>query len=354
MPRRSATLLASLIVLVVLICAAFITPVPYSEMGPGPTVNVLGKHDGDAVLEIEGHRTYPTSGHLNMTTVQVTGKDYRMNLMGAVKGWLREDRSVVPTDVLYPPDKSAEEIDKDNEVDFDDSQEHAKVVALRELGIPVGTTVIVKTVFGGEPAEGKLKPGEEILEVDGVKVSEPDDVGKQVRKRKAGQTVVFTVTGKDGKKTSNTRREVPIKTVAAKDNGRAVVGIEPGSTHTFPFTIDIKLADVGGPSAGLMFSLGLIDKLSPGKLTGGAFVAGTGTIDDKGRVGEIGGIQMKTIAARRAGAGYFLTPAGNCPDAAKTKPDGLTLVKVGTIDEAMSALTKIRTKHADELPACKG
>ncbi|WP_441349077.1 S16 family serine protease [Streptomyces sp. NTH33] len=133
---------------------------------------------------------------------------------------------------------------------------------------------------------------------------------------------------------------------------RAIVGISAGTDHTFPFTIDIKLADVGGPSAGLMFALGIYDKLTPGSLTGGKFVAGTGTIDDNGKVGPIGGIEMKTVGARDKGAQFFLTPADNCASAAKDTPSGLTLVKVNTMGDALAALKDIRAGSTADLPKC--
>src|SRR5690606_27735006 len=119
------------------------------------------------------------------------------------------------------------------------------------------------------------------------------------------------------------------------------------------FSIDIKLADVGGPSAGLMFALGIYDKLTPGSLTGGRFVAGTGTIDDNGKVGPIGGIQMKTVGARDKGAEFFLTPADNCATAVKDVPDGLTLVEVKTLEDALGALEDIRAGDTADLPTCK-
>ncbi|MFC9470202.1 S16 family serine protease, partial [Streptomyces coelicoflavus] len=132
----------------------------------------------------------------------------------------------------------------------------------------------------------------------------------------------------------------------------SLLSISAGTDHTFPFEIDIKLADVGGPSAGLMFALGIYDKLTPGDLTGGKFVAGTGTIDDNGKVGPIGGIGMKTIGAHDKGARYFLTPADNCAAAAEDTPDGLTLVKVDTIDDALGALKDIRSGKTADLPKC--
>lgn len=144
-----------------------------------------------------------------------------------------------------------------------------------------------------------------------------------------------------------------ITTTKAEDDPKvAMVGIKAGTDHTYPFTIDIKLADVGGPSAGLMFALGIVDKLTPGDLTGGKFVAGTGTIEDNGKVGPIGGIEMKTVGARDKGAEYFLTPKDNCASAASDVPDGLTLVKVNTIKDAVESLKAISKGDTADLPKC--
>lgn len=156
---------------------------------------------------------------------------------------------------------------------------------------------------------------------------------------------------KAGKQPEGTEK-ITITTKRAPKENRAIVGIQAGTDHTFPFEIDIKLADVGGPSAGLMFSLGIVDKLTPGQLTGGKFIAGTGTIDDQGKVGPIGGINMKLVGARNAGARYFLTPGDNCKAAASDTPGGLTLVKVKTIDDAKKSLEKIRTGDTAGLPSC--
>ncbi|MFE2282394.1 PDZ domain-containing protein [Streptomyces sp. NPDC059454] len=361
MPRRTATMLASTLMLIALLCVGVFIPVPYSEMSPGPTVNTLGEHDGEPVLQIDGRKTYPTDGHLNMTTVRVTSADYRMNLFEAVYGWLAHDNKVVPHETLYPDGKTEEQSTQENAEEFSQSQESAKVAALKELDVPVKSWVIVSTVVKGSPAEGKLHAGDVIKAVDGRAVREPDDVAERVTGHKPGEDVVFTVVpakeqaaAEKENRTATRTEKVTITTTAFEDDGekRAIVGISAGTDHTFPFTIDIKLADVGGPSAGLMFALGIYDKLTPGSLTGGTFVAGTGTIDDDGKVGPIGGIEMKTVGARGKGAQYFLTPADNCASAAKDTPEGLTLVKVDTIDDALDALKDIRSGDTSDLPTC--
>ncbi|MFF4209805.1 PDZ domain-containing protein [Streptomyces sp. NPDC001796] len=361
MPRRTATMLASTLMLIALLCAGVFIKVPYSEMSPGPTVNTLDEHDGQPVLQISGRRTYPTTGHLNMTTVRVTSADYNMNLVEAVYGWLARDTKVVPHDTLYPDGKTEQQSTQENAEEFSQSQESAKVAALKELGIPVKSWVIVSTVLKGAPAEGKLHAGDVIKAVDGSVVKAPEDVAKLVTKHKPGEKVVFTIVpakaqaaAEKAHKTATETQDVTITTTKSHDTAkeRAIVGISAGTDHTFPFTIDIKLADVGGPSAGLMFALGIYDKLTPGSLTGGKFVAGTGTIDDDGQVGPIGGVELKTVGARSKGAQYFLTPKDNCASAAKETPKGLTLVKVNTIADALNALKDIRTGKTADLPKC--
>ncbi|WP_165986730.1 PDZ domain-containing protein [Streptomyces sp. YIM 98790] len=366
MSRRSASLLTSGLLLIGLMFAAVLIRVPYAEMSPGPTVNTLGDHRGSPVLSIEGERTYETSGHLNMTTVRVTGVNYRMSLAEAVVGWLSQDAAVIPHETLYPDERSADEVEQQNAEEFSRSQETAKVAALRELGYELETEIIVSAVVKGGPAQGKLHAGDVIVAVDGTKVTEQEQVAGLVTEHEAGEDVVLTVErepddgddggdgGRDGGGEERKRLDVTVTTVPAEDDGRALVGIQVGLGYVFPFDIDIELADVGGPSAGLMFALGLIDKLTEEDLTGGTFVAGTGTIDENGNVGPIGGVTMKTIAAREKGAEYFLTPADNCVSATADPPDGLTVVRVESLDDALAALESIRTGDTDALPRCRG
>ncbi|MEF2527095.1 MULTISPECIES: YlbL family protein [Streptomyces] len=358
MPRRTATMLAATLMLFALLCAGVFIKVPYSEMSPGPTVNTLGESRGAPVISIGDRTTYPTTGHLNMTTVRVTGADYDMNLIEAVHGWLSGDNIVVPHENLYPNGKTEEQSTQENAEEFSQSQESAKVAALKQLGISVPTRVVVSSVVKGSPSEGRLHAGDEVKTVDGTPVTAPGDVAKLVTRHKAGEPVEFAVVpaaeAEEARKAGRApaTSKVGITTAKAEGDGHAIVGIRAGTAHTFPFPIDIKLADVGGPSAGLMFALGIVDKLTPGDLTGGRFVAGTGTIDDAGKVGPIGGIQMKTIGARKAGARYFLTPAENCASAVSNIPDGLTLVKVSTIGDAVQSLEKIAKGDTAGVPRC--
>jgi Lon-like protease len=358
MPSRIATLITSTLTLIVLLSVALLVPTPYSEMSPGPTVNTLGTYGGDTVIQISGHKTYPADGHLNMTTVRVTGADYHMNLVEAVFGWLRHDDRVVEHNTIYPKGQTAEQADEQNAEEFTQSQDSAKVAALKELDIPVRSRVVVAAVVSGGAAQGRLHAGDVIKAVDGLKVTQPDDVANRITQHTPGQPVVLTIV--DAKRAKGKAvddvpgHDVTITTRKSEDSGpsRAVIGIQAGVEHLFPFDIDIRLADVGGPSAGMMFALGIMDKLTPGSMTGGAFVAGTGTIDDQGKVGPIGGIGLKTIGARNKGARYFLTPADNCGEAAKDIPGGLTLVKVSTLDDAVAALKDIKSGDTAALPHC--
>ena len=354
-------MLASTLMLIALLCAGVFIPVPYSEMSPGPTVNTLGDHDGEPVLQISGRKTYPTDGHLNMTTVRVTSADYRMNLVEAVYGWLAHDNKVVPHETLYPDRQDGGGVHPGERRGVQPVPGERQGRGLKELDVPVKSWVVVSTVVKGSPSEGKLHAGDVIKAVDGKAVKKPADVAELVTEHKPGEDVVFTIVpakeqaaAEKEKRTPTDTEKVTITTTTSNDTGekRAVVGIAAGTDHTFPFSIDIKLADVGGPSAGLMFALGIYDKLTPGDLTGGTFVAGTGTIDDAGKVGPIGGIGMKTIGARDKGAQYFLTPKDNCAAAAEDTPDGLTLVKVDTIDDALGALADIRSGKTADLPTC--
>jgi len=354
MRRRTATLLVSGLIVALLVAAVALLPVPYVALRPGPTTDTLGSVDGKPLIEITGRRTYPARGQLNLTTVSVYGGPAQhLDLVTALRGWLDRATAVVPEEAVFPPGQTAQQVKQETAAQMEASQEDATAAALQELDIPVEERVVVGSVVGGSPAEGKLQAGDAILQVDGTPVEEPEQVRDLVIEHQPGEEVRFTV------RRDALQKSVTVTTAEAPDDpGRAVVGILPRTGYTFPFDVEIGLEDVGGPSAGLMFALGITEKLTEEDLTDGRFIAGTGTIDDKGVVGPIGGIQQKLYAARDAGATVFLVPADNCAEAVEAAPSGLRLVKVETLGVALDALRALAAAAAaaaadgGQVPAC--
>jgi len=350
MSRRAATvaLTAGLLVALISVMAVFF-PVPYAAMRPGVTTNTLGNDDeGKPLIAISGHETYPTgTGHLNLTTVYVTGKSYPMTLVEALQGWLDPNVAIVPREELYPDaDQTQEQIRQENAELMEMSQQHATAAALKELGIaPTETYLLVSSIDGNAPAAGKLRAGDRILRVDGRKVSTLEDVTDRITARAPGDEVSIEV-DRDGETTT-----VAIPTIADQD-GKARVGIGVEYGYEFPFKVDFEIGDIGGPSAGLMFALGIVDKLTPGEMTAGKFIAGTGTIDGSGTVGPIGGIQQKIIGAKDAGAIMFLTPKDNCSEAVQSPPKGIRIVPVSTLHDALGAVETLTTGDPAALPSC--
>jgi len=222
------------------------------------------------------------------------------------------------------------------------SQQLAQAAALCQLGIKFRTVDTINFVQAGMPAAGVLHKGDVITAVDGKPVTCKTPTGTLIKARAPGSAVVLTV---DRKGVTHNFR---LKTASA--GGKAVVGIGVLESYRFPFQVKISVGDIGGPSAGLMFALGIIDKLTPGNLTGGRFIAGTGEIAANGAVSPIGGIQQKMAGARAAGATIFLTPAANCPDTAGAVPQGLRLVKVSTLAGAMRDLKALSA--GGSVPSC--
>jgi Lon-like protease len=346
MSRHSWTLVVAGLLLVALASVASLLPVPYARLVPGPTTNTLGTEDGKPLINIEGRRTYPAKGRLELTTVEVTSSEYRMGLIEALAGWLRSDVAIVPRETVHPEDLSAEEIKQQNAEEMELSQQHATYAALRQLRIPAKARVVVASVVKGTPAVGKLHAADVIVAVDGQPIGTPDEVRAAVRRHRPGEDVTFDLVR------SGSDRKVTVRAAGAEDDPeRAFVGIEADQAYDFPFTVDIQLEDVGGPSAGLMFALGIIEKLGADDVTGGATIAGTGTIDDGGSVGPIGGIGMKVLGAKRAGATAFLVPAENCRAASANAPAGVRLIRVGSLRDALEALEGLRD-GARDVPLC--
>ncbi len=332
--RRALTLLLACVMAFGLAVAGAVKTVPYVSLAPGPAIDTLGGKGADEVLKITGARTYGADGTLSLTTVSV--RDH-LTLFEALSGWLSSRQAVIPREIVYPPDQSEEQQQEQNVQEMRQSQDEATTAALRELGIPGTTLVTVDAVKKGAPADGHLLAGDVLTTVDGTKVTDAKSVGALVRKHSPGESVVigYTRTGKAATVTLTTAASVekPVRTI---------VGITPAETPSFPIKVEIGLKDIGGPSAGLMFALGIIEKLGPDSITGGKRIAGTGEITSDGTVGPIGGIAEKLIGAKDEGATVFLTPAVNCPEAKSTRPDGLTLIKVETLKGALAALKTLR------------
>jgi Lon-like protease len=347
MSRRVVTLASAGFLVVLLSAVAALLPVPYVALLPGPTTNTLGEVNNQALIRIGGRRTYPDDGHLDLTTVSVAGgPQRRMDLVTAMRGWLSRRISIVPEETIFPKGQTAKQAEVQSNQEMRDSQENATTAALRHLRIPVTTRVTVLSLAPGSAAGGRLRKGDVLVAVDGKTVDGGASLREVITKHKPGERVRLDI------ERAGERRDVTLTTKKAPDDGRAIVGISTRDEADYPFTVNISLHDVGGPSAGLMFALGIVDKLTPGSLTGGAFVAGTGTIDDQGGVGPIGGIPQKMLGAEKSGATIFLAPAGNCAEAVRNKPEGLRLVKVTDLTSAVSSLEKLRVNPNAKVPRC--
>jgi PDZ domain-containing protein len=331
MLRRGLTVFVGAILALLLSLGMSLLPVPYVALGPGPTLNTLGSRDGHEIVTITGTPVSTSKGHLNLTTVSVSTD---LNLGNALVGWFDGSVAVVPRDVVYPPGETSQQVNQENAQAFKDSQSSAETSALRALGYPVH--VAVTTVATGSPSAGKLAVGDYLTSVDGVAVTSGAKLRALLIAHKAGQVV------KIGYHRGSSSGTASIALARSPDDGHPLLKIETRDNQPHPFKVSFDLDKIGGPSAGLMFALAVIDKVRPEDLTGGKFIAGTGEIDDDGKVGAIGGIHQKMIAARRAGATVFLTPADNCDEAKPAAPKGLELVRVENLNGALSALSQLR------------
>lgn len=326
--RRVMTLLVALVPIVAFGLLLSVVTVPFVGLGPGPTFDTLGEVEGKQVVDIKGTEVKPTSGHLNMTTVSQSDG---LTLGQALQLWMSGNEQLVPRDLVYPPDKSKDDIDKENAGDFKQSEDSAEYAALGYLKYPEAVTV--QNVTDPGPSAGKLQDGDAIDLVDGKPVANLDEFTAILKATKPGDQLVIDYRRKDGNLGTAT---ITLGKNADRDYGFLGVGVLDAPWA--PFTIDFNLANIGGPSAGLMFSLAVVDKLTTGDLNGGKFVAGTGTITSDGKVGPIGGITHKMYAAQQAGATVFMVPADNCDEAKTAHDDGLQLIKVDNLTGAIDAL----------------
>jgi len=343
--KRTIAGWVSVAVAAVVTVALAVAPAPFVIEQPGPVFNTLGTDqrvgstptaDAKPLISIPGKKTYPTAGSLDLLTVSVVGNpDQRPGWFEIVSAWFDPSRAVLPVDAVFPPGTTTEQSNAQNAALMVDSQQDAVAAALNELGYDFPEAVAVKQVIKGTPAADVFTVGDEITTVNG----EPVPGVQTLRK-------LVAANGTDNPAEVGILRKGVASTVSitpVSSGGQTVLGIGAGMDYTFPFDVKIQLDDVGGPSAGQMFALGIIDKLTPGELNGGKRVAGTGTIDNEGNIGPIGGIRQKMFGARAAGATVFLAPATNCDEVTGHIPGGLTVYSVKTLADSLKVLKAVRS-----------
>lgn len=336
--RRLITVAVALVVLAGFVILGSTARIPYVALSPGPTVNTLGEVNGTPVVKVTGGADADPDGHLNLTTVSMTDG---LTLFGGLSMWLFQGYQLQPRELYFPEGKTTEQVRKESSLQMSSSEDNATGAALTYLQRP--TAAGVGMIADDGPAKGKLEVNDVIVAIDGQPVAEPSSVAGDIRGRTPGSTVAITVNR------GGTEQEVDVQLAARPDDpAAAYLGVTPKLVSADPniqityHVKDTNGGDIGGPSAGLMLTLAVIDHLTPDSLTGGKFIAGTGTIVPAGQVGPIGGITHKLKAAREAGATAFLVPAGNCREAAGAAPDGLELIKVDDVSGAVNALNALK------------
>lgn len=346
MTKREITQLVSSATLGISIALMAIIPTGFVIQRPGPTVNVIDESADPAAITIDGAESYDPDGQLRLTTVQVQGGEgfptWAFNILSS---YFRIDSAVTPVENVFPKDVPREEIMERNRQEMEASQRRAIVVALESLDYEIPTSLRIIDTVPDSGSAGVLLPDDVLTGLNGKPVSNFAELDAGLRQVRGGDTVTVDVR-RAGKDVS-----LDVVTMSSED-GAAQLGVLLDPDFEFPIEVDINAQEIGGPSAGLIFSLGIVDLLTPGSLTGGENIAGTGTIDLAGTVGPIGGIQQKLFGAADAGAKWFLAPTANCRDFT-TVPEGLTVVPVDTFEAAQLAVKAIAADQGASLPTCE-
>jgi PDZ domain-containing protein len=344
--RRSLVLSAGLLASSVLLAVLVVLPVPYAITSPGPTRDVLGEEGDTPLIQVEGAETFASTGQLRLTTVSATGgPGYPSGVLGALGAWWDRSSVVMPAEAIFPPDQTQDEIDESNSEAMVSSQENATVAALTELGYEVPATLVVAQTLEGTGAADVLQEGDVLLALDGTEVNDYQTLVTMLGDIAPGSTITLTIE-RDGERT-----DVDVVT-GERDDGGALIGIAIDPEFDFPVDVTISIDGIGGPSAGMMFALGIVDKLTPADEANGVTIAGTGTMDVTGAVGAIGGIRQKMAGAARDGASWFLAPSSNCDEVVGFEPAGLHVVAVETLSDAVDAMTAIGAGDGASLPTC--
>ena len=330
-------------------------PLPYVLVEPGTPNDTLGKVKGKPLLEIVGSETFPTKGKLNLTSIWVTSPNSHLQTFELLRAWIDGERSVQPREVFYPQGTDPAKVTKESVAEMKSSQLSAQLATLRYLEIPYTERLIIRGFTELSPNKKILRKGDQLISFEGAKLTSSAKLKSLLAKTRTkrvelgvirdGKAIVIPITigrapaNRDGENSGN-----------PSSNGKTVnfIGLYISEKYDLPFTVKINLKKIGGPSAGLIFSLAMIEKLGAEDLVRGRNIAGTGTIEPNGEVGPIGGIEEKLIGAAREGATLFIAPSLNCPDI-RHIPRGLQVVPVDTLTEAISVL---REKDPERLPMC--
>jgi len=317
------------------LCAAIVATAaaPYAIERPGPVYDVLGdtKIGGVAapMIEIVDAETFATDGVLNMLTINANDPLHLPSWLQVVEAYFDPSRAVVPIEALYPPSTGVPNIER-QVTQMENSKLAAIAAALDHLGYDLVPTMQVVEIESGSPAEGVVDADDIILTANGSPLADVDELREIVAENGTDRPVALVV--------NRAGSQVELEVTPRLSDGAARLGVHIASSWDWPIDVRIQLENVGGPSAGMMFALGIIDKLTPGSLTGGEVIAGTGTISATGEVGPIGGIRQKLFGALGAGAPWFLAPATNCDQVVGHVPDGLRVFPVTTLDDAVDVL----------------
>jgi PDZ domain-containing protein len=329
LPRWPAFVLVGFVLAGAILVGLWQVSLPYFALSPGPVSDV------EDLIEVTDQPVFLPDGDMYMLTVSLQ----EVNVFEYAQAYFDPSIDLVAREVIRPADVSPDEFRRANRDAMDDSKNTAISVALQYLGYDVhdaGEGVLVSGVLEGTPADGVLQTGDVITAVGGVPVTIRDDGINEIVSHDIGETVTLTVQRGDQ------TLELDVTLVEhTQEPGRPMVGFQADTynrTLVFPFEVEIDSQNVGGPSAGMMYTLTIIDLLTEGDMTGGNVIAGTGTIDSDGTVGPIGGVRQKVVAAQAAGARYILVPEANYADALTMKDDGVEIFSIRTLDDAVQVL----------------
>ena len=314
--------------------ATLLAPISFVFFKPGIPDNVAGK-----IISINDAKTYPVNGKLYITSILVTNPDSPVFGAETLVNWAVGPHVVLPKESVYPPIEPAQKIERNSRNEMESSKVTATAAALRYLGYEFDEVYYVSDIRDYSDAIKKLKIGDVITAIDGKKINQIEEIRTSYANKGIGDSLLITVerTDKEGKISSISTKVVLVENLDIEEKKKPAIGILVGTSARFPIDVDFNLPGVGGPSAGLIFAVGIVEKLTKEDLVRGRSIAGTGTITASGRVGGIGGIEEKMVGASRKGATIFIAPRENCPDIEHV-PDGLKVIPVSTLSEAIEAL----------------